>query len=275
MAKANAVCKYCHTVNHFSGIPKRHKRSLNGHKVHRHCINCGAEWHQDEWGCRYWHALNTRKKLQAKEELWRKIITRDRQIIIVSDLDGTIRKIDNAIVDWVNKLWGINFPYEKFTSYDSPFLDPRLPVSSEAAREIVFGDPAFWQQDFSLIPGAVEVLSELKQQGAQIVIMSHQRPQIQPLTELYLLQRQVPYDRLYFTAPKDKLHQSLSFQGDILIEDYEETIQAAIEHKFPTFLMKSQQNRKLWQYPHQYLIPVNNWYGIKYWLDKILKPTSK
>jgi len=64
MVNKKIVCPYCRTENVFR--VKKFPFSVSAmHKTHRHCKNCGAEYHITNYEGNYWHPVKKGEKKQS------------------------------------------------------------------------------------------------------------------------------------------------------------------------------------------------------------------
>jgi len=170
------------------------------------------------------------------------ILDSEREFRVKSELYDVIKLKRNSIID--NKELKVQARYswneqELYNFVNQEFM--------KVSRECNF------------MPGAIEIINMLKQEGHELIIITARGQiikEMQPVAEERFKERNLAFDK-YYWAIEDKLEICKKENIDVMIDDYYETCKNTSDAKIRTLYFREYPNYELKE--NEYLKEVHNW----------------
>lgn len=153
------------------------------------------------------------------------------------DIDGVITNVD----------------FLSILGKNTPVLDresKNLKTNNRALRKLLYKGIAFYSKHSKLRPDASKYIKLLKAEGNRIIIITKRKfanedskegENIRALVELFLLENDIPYDKIIFSTG-DKLEDCTIEDITIMLEDSPKNT-ASISQRVPVILMDTPYNQ--------------------------------
>lgn len=153
------------------------------------------------------------------------------------DIDGVITNVD----------------FLSILGKNTPVLDresKNLKTNNRALRKLLYKGIAFYSKHSKLRPDASKYIKLLKAEGNRIIIITKRKfanedskegENIRALVELFLLENDIPYDKIIFSTG-DKLEDCTIENITIMLEDSPKNT-ASISQRVPVILMDTPYNQ--------------------------------
>lgn len=153
------------------------------------------------------------------------------------DIDGVITNVD----------------FLSILGKNTPVLDresKNLKTNNRALRKLLYKGIAFYSKHSKLRPDASKYIKLLKAEGNRIIIITKRKfasedskegESIRALVELFLLENDIPYDKIIFSTG-DKLEDCTTEDITIMLEDSPKNT-ASISQRVPVILMDTPYNQ--------------------------------
>lgn len=170
------------------------------------------------------------------------ILDSEREFRIQSELYDVIKLNRNSIID--NKELKVQARYEWSEQELYDFVNQEFVKVSEKCN---------------FMPGALEVINMLKQEGHELIIITARGQiieEMKPVAEERFREKNLVFDK-YYWAIEDKLEICKQENIDIMIDDYYKTCKQTSDNKIKTLYFREYPNYELEE--SEYLKEVHNW----------------
>lgn len=180
------------------------------------------------------------------------ILDSEREFRIQSELYDVIKLNKNSIVD--NKELKVQSRYN---------------WSQEELYNFVNQEFVKVSKECNFMPGAIEIINMLKQEGHELIIITARGQiikEMQPVAEERFAEKNIYFDK-YYWAIEDKLEICKKENVDVMIDDYYKTCKQTSDNKIRTLYFREYPNYELEE--NEYLKEVHNWGEVYRYIHEI------
>ena len=180
---------------------------------------------------------------------------------IAIDIDSTLHHYWDQLAAVAKRRFGVVLPYEDQQTWSIQLLKPeqlKACVAETHKREQVLAAEPY--------PGAVEVISDWREQGHFIHITSHRTTDAHDATSEWLERIGLPHDELYCSW--DKVTRCQEIGVDVLIDDSPVNLERAIDAGIVAATIAHPWNREICEIED--IVCAQDWPGLSRALDPVL-----
>lgn len=141
--------------------------------------------------------------------------------------------------------------------------------TEEEIQEFINQEFLAVSRECNFMPGAIEVINMLKQEGHELIIITARGgiiKEMKPVAEERLTEKNLKFDK-YYWAIENKLEICKQENIDIMIDDYYKTCKQTSDNKIKTLYFREYPNYELEE--NEYLKEVHNWGEIYRYIHEI------
>ena len=180
------------------------------------------------------------------------ILDSEKEFRIQSELYDVIKLNKNSIIN--NKELKVQYRYN---------------WSEEELKNFINQEFLRVSRECNFMPGAIEVINMLKQEGHELIIITARGGMIKemkPVAEKRFEEKKLKFDK-YYWAIRDKLEICKQENIDIMIDDYYKNCKQISDGKIKTIYFREYPNYELEE--NEYLKEVHNWGEIYRYIHEI------
>ena len=175
------------------------------------------------------------------------------------DIDGVILDSEREFRIRAELYDVIKFKRNSIINNKELKFQKRYNWSEEEINEYIEKEFLSVSKECNFMPGAVEVINLLKQEGHELIIITARGglvKEMKKVAEERLKERGLRFDK-YYWATEDKYEICKKENIDIMIDDYDKTCRKISDNKIKTLYFREYPNYELEE--NEYLKEVHNW----------------
>ena len=185
------------------------------------------------------------------------------------DIDGVILNFEGELRVQAELYDVINLKRNSIVDKKETFFQEKYNWSEQEINDFIAKQFLKVSRECEFMPGAIEVINMLKNEGNELVIISSRGGHIKEMkdvAEQRLKQKGLKFDKYFFVA-KDKAKICIEENIDIMIDDYYKTCRSLSENNIKTLYFRAYPNYELEE--NEYLKEVHNWGEIYRYIHEI------